>query len=324
MYSTEVIKSFLEQQLSAYTLPPEFPGLYKPVEYILQLGGKRIRPLLTIMSANLFTDAIEQAARPALAMEVFHNFTLVHDDIMDAAPLRRGAATVHHKWDVSTAILSGDVMLIKAYELLADCNPAILADVLNRFNRTAREVCEGQRLDMDFETSELVTPAEYIEMIRLKTSVLLGCCCYTGALAGGASQSDAAHLYAFGESLGICFQLQDDILDTWGDSQVTGKQQGGDIIRNKKTYLLLKAIEACDTDEYAHLRNILHNNALAPGQKVKAVTALYEKKGVRQAAEREMETYFDKAIRQLKEVKTDTAKKIILESFARDIYNRKH
>lgn len=184
MYSAEEIKTIIDRQLSELQLPEGFPGLYNPVNYILQLGGKRIRPFLTMMSENLFNETIENVAGPAMAMEVFHNFTLVHDDIMDEANLRRGAATVHHKWDLSTAILSGDVMLIKAYELLAKCNVEVLPHLLNMFNNTAREVCEGQRLDMDFETSEYITTDAYIEMIRLKTSVLLGCCCYIGAIAG--------------------------------------------------------------------------------------------------------------------------------------------
>lgn len=324
MYSTEEIKTIINQQLTELQLPEGFPGLYNPVNYILQLGGKRIRPFLTMLSANLFNDITENVIGPAMAMEVFHNFTLIHDDIMDEAPLRRGSATVHHKWDLSTAILSGDVMLIKAYELLAKCNVEVLPDLLKMFNDTAREVCEGQRLDMDFETSENITTNAYIEMIRLKTSVLLGCCCYTGAIAAGASRSDAEKLYAFGESLGISFQLQDDILDTWGDSKVFGKQMGGDIIRKKKTYLMLKTMETSEEEEHTYFMNLISDAKLLPEQKVKVVTAFYEKKGVRLLAEKEMEKYYQYALQKLNDVEVEPSRKILLETFANEIFNRNY
>ncbi|HET8962707.1 MAG TPA: polyprenyl synthetase family protein [Chitinophagales bacterium] len=324
MYSTGEIKTIINRQLAELQLPEGFPGLYNPVNYILQLGGKRIRPFLTMLSANLFDDITENVIGPAMAMEVFHNFTLIHDDIMDEAPMRRGSATVHHKWDISTAILSGDVMLIKAYELLAKCNVEVLPDLLKMFNDTAREVCEGQRLDMDFETSENITTNAYIEMIRLKTSVLLGCCCYTGAIAAGASKSDAEKLYAFGESLGISFQLQDDILDTWGDSKVFGKQTGGDIIRKKKTYLMLKTMETSKEEEHTYFMSLLSDAKLLPEQKVKEVTAFYEQKGVRFLAEKEMKKYYQYALQKLNDVEVDPSKKILLETFAKEIFNRNY
>ena len=324
MYTAGEIKSIIDTHIQNLSLPEGFPGLYDPVRYIMELGGKRIRPLLTMMSANIFSEDVRNAISPALAMEVFHNFTLVHDDIMDAAPLRRGAATVHTRWDHSTAILSGDVMLIKAYELLSAGELKMTAQLLEIFNKTAREVCEGQRMDMDFESEKNVSAERYVEMIRLKTSVLLGCCAYTGAIAGGAAVKDAEALYHFGESLGISFQIQDDILDTWGDASTFGKQKGGDIIRNKKTFLLLKTLELCKDQDRAQLNNLLLETNMPEDEKVQKVIAFYEKYGVRKIAEELMQTYFNAAMQSLKKVEVNELKKQNLSDLAQAIYTRSY
>src|SRR3569833_2778488 len=238
-----------------------FPGypaqLYEPITYILSMGGKRMRPALLLMACDLFGGDVEKALPPALAIEVFHNFTLMHDDIMDNAPLRRGKTTVHERWNQNAAILSGDVMLIEGYKLMMQVDNHILRDVLNIFNETAVGVCEGQQLDMEFETREVVGIDEYIEMIRLKTAVVLGGALKIGALIGGASADDAALLSAFGVQLGVAFQLQDDILDVYGNPEKFGKQVGGDIISNKKTYLLIKAKELANSQQKEELNNWL-------------------------------------------------------------------
>src|SRR5690606_31980665 len=213
-------------------------SLYDPLHYILSLGGKRIRPILTLAAAQMFSDNYKAAMPQSIAIEMFHNFSLIHDDIMDKAPLRRGKTTVHKKWNTNTAILSGDLLLIKAYEQLAQCKPNYLPEILHVFNKTATQVCEGQQFDMDFETAQTVTVNNYLEMIRLKTAVLLGCSLQIGAIIGAANQNDAQNCYTFGENLGIAFQLMDDYLDAFGNPEKFGKQVGGDILANKKTYLL--------------------------------------------------------------------------------------
>ncbi|MEM7574670.1 MAG: polyprenyl synthetase family protein [Bacteroidota bacterium] len=230
--------------LAAHPYRQEPLGLYEPVDYILQLGGKRVRPLLSLLGAQLFTDNWEQALPVAQAVEVFHNFTLLHDDIMDDSPLRRGQATVHEKWDVNTGILSGDLMLIKAYESLLDCpRKERIPELMQVFNRIAVGVCEGQQYDVDFERRDDVSIEEYLKMIELKTAVLLGGALEMGALAAGANAEAAAHLYEFGRLTGIAFQLQDDLLDTFGTTEQIGKSVGNDIVRNKKTFLYLKSLE---------------------------------------------------------------------------------
>jgi geranylgeranyl diphosphate synthase, type II len=246
--------------------------LYEPIQYLMQLGGKRIRPLLTLLAYNLYKDSYKSILNPAAAVEVFHNFTLMHDDIMDKAPIRRGEATVHEKWNENTAILSGDVMLVKAYEMLLDVPGDKLPTCLRLFSKTAAEVCEGQQLDMNFEASETVTEAAYLDMIRLKTAVLLGFSLRLGAVLAGADPKDAQKLYDFGVNIGIGFQLKDDLLDVYANKSLFGKQVGGDIISNKKTYLLIKALEIADGKPKADLKNWLEKKNFDPEEKVKAVT----------------------------------------------------
>jgi len=260
-------------------------GLYAPVNYILDLGGKRVRPLVALLAGKMFgDDDLQQAMPVALAVEVFHNFTLLHDDIMDDSPLRRGQATVHEKWDVNTGILSGDLMLIQAYQHLCDCpNTAALPDLLATFNRVATGVCEGQQYDVDFEQRADVTIAEYTKMIELKTAVLLGGALELGALAAGAEKVDAQHLYAFGRLTGLAFQLQDDLLDTFGDEKITGKRTGNDIIRNKKTFLFLRALELLSEADRTELRQWFSTSPADPTEKVLRVTAMMQNAGIPQA-----------------------------------------
>jgi geranylgeranyl diphosphate synthase type II len=239
----------IESALLQLPLGPEPKGLYEPMRYLLQLGGKRIRPALALMACEAVGGKAEQALPQAMAVELFHNFSLMHDDIMDKAPLRRGQPTVHHRWNLNTAILSGDGMLIKAYQELAKCEPHLLPDLLAQFSQTALEVCEGQQMDMDFEQRTDVQPAEYQSMIAFKTAVLLGCSMYLGARVGGATDAAARSLYQFGLDLGMAFQLRDDYLDTFGNPAETGKQPGGDILAGKKTWIYLHAQQQLTPEE---------------------------------------------------------------------------
>jgi len=296
---------------------PAYPAeLYEPIKYILSLGGKRMRPALLLMACDLFGGDVKKAISPALAIEVFHNFTLMHDDIMDNAPLRRGKTTVHERWNDNVGILSGDVMLIEGYKLMMRVDESLLRPILNIFNETAVGVCEGQQLDMEFETRNDVGIDEYITMIRLKTAVVLGGALKIGALIGGASTVDAALIHTFGEQLGIAFQLQDDILDVYGDPEKFGKQVGGDIISNKKTYLLLKAFELAKTSQKSELTKWLTKSDADPKQKVSGITELYNQLQIRQYAEEAMQTYADKAFAALDAINLPDAHKQYLRDFA--------
>jgi geranylgeranyl diphosphate synthase type II len=310
----------LQELISVAVDKLEFPvhpaELYEPLSYILSIGGKRMRPALLLMSCDLFGGDVEAALSPALAIEVFHNFTLMHDDIMDNAPLRRGRVTVHEKWNQNVAILSGDVMLIEGYKLMMKVPDHLLRQILDIFNNTAVGVCEGQQIDMDFEQRNDVAIDEYIEMIRLKTAVVLGGALKIGALIGGADDKDADLLSNFGECLGIAFQLQDDILDVYGDPEKFGKQVGGDIICNKKTYLLIKALELAKGTTADELAHIIANTLFINEDKVKAVKAIYDSLDVRQQAEAEMQTYTDKAFEALDAINLPEEHKQYLRDFA--------
>ena len=246
-------------------------NLYEPIDYILKLGGKRIRPVLTLMAADIFSGSFKKALPAALAVEVFHNFTLVHDDIMDDAPLRRGEETVHEKWDINTGILSGDAMLILAYQYFENYEPKIFHKLAQLFSKTALEVCDGQQLDIDFETRNDVTIPEYIKMISLKTSVLVAAALKMGAIVSEANETEANHLYNYGLNLGIAFQLQDDYLDTFGNPETFGKQVGGDIIENKKTYLYLKALELANKEDRETLLELFNQKFVSNSQKIEKV-----------------------------------------------------
>ncbi|MCK8491714.1 MULTISPECIES: polyprenyl synthetase family protein [Spirosoma] len=309
-----------ELQLTQYGQYPT--ELYDPIRYIMSLGGKRLRPLLTLMAAHLFTDDWKKTVRPALAVEVFHNFTLMHDDIMDRAPLRRGQPTVHEKWNDNIAILSGDVMLVKAYELLLDADADKLKQAMARFTRTAAEVCEGQQMDMNFETRWDVTEAEYIDMIRLKTSVLLGYALELGGLLGGADKETTDLLYAAGVNIGIGFQLKDDLLDVYGDPAKFGKQVGGDIIANKKTFLLIEALEQATGSRKDELTGWLTQTSFDKAEKVRAVTTIYDQLGIRQITEARINDYFGRGFANFDQIQADPDRKEFLLQFTRQLAER--
>ena len=293
---------------------PEIPAsLYEPCEYFLTIGGKRIRPVLCLMGNELFNDIQPDAYRAAKAVELFHNFTLVHDDMMDDASLRRGMETVHVKYDRSTALLAGDVMMIRAYEYLTGIGPAHIHKILELFNRTAREVCEGQQLDMDFEKREEVLLNDYIHMITLKTSVLLAASLSMGSIIGGAGEGNCNHLYEFGKNLGIAFQIQDDYLDAFGDPDKFGKEVGGDIKQNKKTFLLLHALEVADDSQRRQLKQLMTEN---PSDKIEQVLAIYRSCGVDAWANTLKEQYLNTAMKHLEDIAVVSARKQPLKELA--------
>ena len=296
--------------------------LYEPIRYLMALGGKRMRPLLTLMATALFTDDWQKAVRPASAVEVFHNFTLMHDDIMDKAPIRRGKPTVHEKWNDNIAILSGDVMLVQAYELLMDIENDRFKKALKRFNRTAAEVCEGQQLDMNFENLPTVSEEQYLEMIKLKTSVLLGFSLELGGIIGGASDESCKLLYEIGINIGLGFQLKDDLLDVYGDPEKFGKQVGGDIISNKKTFMLIEAIEKASGENKDLLDKWLSVKTFDYAEKVKAVTGIYDSLGIKALAEAKINAYFDEGLKSLNALEVDEKRKTELRGFAEMLIDR--
>jgi geranylgeranyl diphosphate synthase type II len=308
------------QQLNPGEKPAE---LYDPIRYIMSLGGKRMRPMLVLLGKYAVADDWQKEVQAAIAVEMFHNFTLLHDDIMDKAPLRRGQPTVHEKWNESIAILSGDTMLVKTYDHLLEHTPAaLLPTLMRRFGKTAVEVCEGQQMDMNFEQRKRVTMDEYIAMIRLKTAVLLGFSLEMGALLGGASPETVASLYEFGLQLGIGFQLKDDILDVYGEPDKFGKQVGGDIIANKKTFLLIRALELANPMQTRELDYWLGVANFNPQNKVDAVKEIYDHLHIRQQAEEAMNSYFDKGFAALAAANLAPERFETLRSFARSVIER--
>lgn len=291
MFTTNELLEKINRHISELKFTRQPEGLYEPVSYVLSLGGKRIRPLLMLMAYNLYKEDVEQIFSPATGIEVYHNYTLLHDDLMDKAEMRRGKSTVHKVWNENAAILSGDAMLVLAYHFMAACPSASLKEVLDLFSMTALEICEGQQMDMEFESRKDVSEAEYLEMIRLKTSVLLACSLKIGAVLAGASQEDADRLYDFGINLGVAFQLKDDLLDVYGNPEVFGKNIGGDILCNKKTYLLIKAFERADEQQRRALSFWIDADTYVPEKKITAVTALYDEIGVKNLCESLMEEY---------------------------------
>ena len=297
-------------------------SLYEPIKYVLSLGGKRIRPTLMLLSYNLFKEDPESILSPACALETYHNYTLLHDDLMDDAPLRRGQQTVHVRWDANTAILSGDSMLVLAFDRMAKCNDKHLREVLKLFTTTALEIGEGQQYDMEFETRNDVKEEEYIEMIRLKTSVLLACAMKIGALLADAPEEDAESLYKFGEQVGLAFQLQDDYLDVYGDPKVFGKKIGGDITSNKKTYMLINAFNKANTRQRKELEKWVTVGHFNRDEKVAAVTKLYNKIGVDKLAIDRINYYFEEANKYLAAVKVSDERKQELASYAQRMLHR--
>jgi len=297
-------------------------SLYDPIKYTLDLGGKRMRPLLTLIACDLFDGNVSDAVKPALGIEIFHNFTLLHDDIMDKAPLRRNQPTVHKKWNADIAILSGDTMFVQSFQYVMQAPNSCLKEVMEVFTKTAIEVCEGQQMDMDFESQINVSIPQYIKMIGLKTSVLLAGSMKIGAIIGEARQEDANHLYEFGKNLGIAFQLQDDILDVFGNSDKVGKQSGGDIVSNKKTFLLLKALDMADRYKKEELQLWMHTTNVNPTEKIEAVKSIYEYLGVKSLAEAEMHKFYTKSLLHLNEIPCNETKKEQLKSFAQNLMQR--
>ncbi len=296
--------------------------LYLPVEYTLEMGGKRLRPVLFLHSYNLFSEDILNAVPAALGIEVFHNFTLLHDDIMDKAEMRRNRATVHKKFSENSAILSGDAMAFLAYEYLLESKSERITDVARLFTQTAIEVCEGQQFDMDFENRLDVTEAEYLEMIRLKTAVLLACALKGGALLAGASDEIAGHLYEFGINLGLAFQLQDDLLDTFGDQETFGKKIGGDILANKKTYLLIKALESANALQLEELKGWIAKQAFVPAEKIEAVKSIYRQLRIEEKTREKIDFYFEKSAQIFNNLDLPEDKKIPLKNLSSKMLKR--
>ncbi len=319
MPNLEEYQKAIEKRISELNLPANPKNLYEPIYYFLSLGGKRMRPVLVLMSHELFGGNYTKVISPALAMELFHNFSLVHDDIMDKASLRRGKVTVHEKWNANTAILSGDAILIEAYKLLTEVEATHLSPVLKLFNKTAIEVCEGQVMDMDFETRNDVSIDEYLKMIRLKTAVLLGGCLETGAILAGADKENAKHIYDFGINLGIAFQLHDDILDVYADPDKFGKAVGGDIAANKKTFLFLKTLELCSQKDKSEIKELLKMNGPS---KIERMISLYDKNNVKTETEKVMEEFFNEALVSLGKINVASDKKIPLRMLAEELMRR--
>jgi geranylgeranyl diphosphate synthase type II len=323
MYNFDELQLKVTQKIFDLQTVKEPAGLYEPIDYILNIGGKKLRPVLVLMACNLFTDDIEKATNTALAFEVFHNFTLMHDDLMDNSELRRNQPTVHKKWNADTAVLSGDAMMIKSYELLLKTPENQLKEVIQLFNKTALEVCEGQQFDMEFELRSDVSKVEYINMIRLKTAVLIAACLKTGAVVGQASSVNAEYLYEFGINIGLAFQIQDDLLDVYADTEVFGKKTGNDIINNKKTFLLTKANENAVGKNAEELNYWLNNNTAKSEKKIKAVTELYNKLGIKEKALKEMNMYHRNAVELLEKVGVEEDRKQILYEFTQKLLKRK-
>jgi geranylgeranyl diphosphate synthase type II len=315
----EFISAYLESQYE--TKEPR--NLYEPVHYILKLGGKRIRPVLTLMSAEVFDADYKLALPAALAVEVFHNFSLIHDDVMDDAPLRRGNETVHEKWNTNTAILSGDAMLILAYQYFEKYNTDVFRDLAKLFSKTALEVCEGQQYDVDFETRDDVTIDQYLKMIEYKTAVLVGASMKMGAIVAETSAENANLIYDFGLNLGLAFQLQDDYLDAFGNPETFGKQVGGDIIENKKTYLYLKAIEFANSDEKEQLLHLFSIQPEDNSAKIASVKEIFNSSGASSATQKAIQDYTLKAFETLRNISIDNEKKDILRSFGENLMGRK-
>lgn len=317
----------IQEQIHAYieSLPyvREPKGLYDPIEYVLAMGGKRLRPVLLLLAYNLFKDDVETAFSQAAAIETYHNFTLLHDDLMDKADMRRGKPTVHKKWNENAAILSGDAMLILSYQfMMKDCPQQYVSEVMDVFSRTALEVCEGQQWDMEFENRMDVTVPEYLEMIRLKTSVLLAGALQIGAILGGASGADARKLYDFGIRSGLAFQLQDDYLDVYGDPKIFGKKIGGDILCNKKTFMLITALKESGEDVHAELEKWIAADSHDPAEKIAAVTAIYNKVGVGDICRKLIDQYYEEGISLMNQVSVDASRKKYLLDFMLGLMNR--
>ena len=322
MISLETARDKINEALSCLSLNKDPLELYEPIKYILSIGGKRIRPCMVIMACSLFRDTFDEAIKPALAIEIFHNFTLLHDDIMDNSPLRRGMSTVHEKWDQNIAILSGDAMVFIAYEQLMRTRKDVIADLIQIFNRMAMEVCEGQQYDMNFESKIDVSEAEYLKMIELKTAVLMGSSLQIGAIIGGADRADAENMYSFGKNLGLAFQLQDDLLDVYGDTEIFGKKTGGDIVAGKKTYLIVKTLELADENMQALTITTLYDVNMDKETKIGSIKSIFNQLGIREVVNEKINEYFLRANEALDKVHVKGDRKDAFYNLAKSLLNR--
>lgn len=322
MYAISHYQDIVTTHFNSLALKKEPNNLYEPIKYILSLGGKRLRPVLTLMATEVFDVDCKKALAAATAVEVFHNFSLIHDDIMDDAPLRRGKETVHEKWDINTGILSGDAMLILAYQYFEEYEPTIFRELAKLFSKTALEVCEGQQYDVDFETRDDVTIPEYLKMIEYKTAVLVGAAMKMGAIVAKTTEENANLIYDFGLNLGLAFQLQDDYLDAFGDPKTFGKQVGGDIIENKKTYLYLKANEFASEDKRIQLQHLFSIQPDESVNKIESVKGIFDTTGATAATQEAIEHYTLKALKTLDGINISADKKMILKAFAEKLMSR--
>ena len=322
MQSWEQIREIVNSFIAGLDIERRPEELYRPITYTLSQSGKRVRPVLFLMAYNLYKDNVEQALYPAVAMETYHNYTLIHDDVMDRADIRRGKPTVAAKWGDNAAILSGDTMLVLAYEFMTQSPDDKLRTMLDLFTRTAKEIGEGQQFDMEFETRDNVTEEEYLEMIRLKTSVLMAACLRMGGILAGASESDLDNLYAYGETMGLAFQLQDDLLDVYGDAAVFGKKIGGDIVCNKKTFLLIKALELASPEQRAALEEWMQKDTFDKEEKIAAFTQIYNSIGVRTLCEERINELFAKCDAYIDAVSVPAGRKAELKKFVDSLLNR--
>ena len=324
MYTSEDLIKIVNRSLSEISYPDKPENLYEPIRYVMSLGGKRIRPVMLLLVYNMYGKDIDEALKVAMALEIYHNYTLLHDDLMDNADMRRGHATVHKRWNTNTAILSGDTMLVLAYKYLISAKTDCVDELARIFTQTAIEIGEGQQYDMNFENRLDVTAAEYLEMIRLKTSVLIAGAAKMGAIIGGAPREDAESLYKFGEMIGMAFQLQDDYLDVYGDPAVFGKKIGGDILCNKKTYMLINAFNRADASRRAELIRWVTAKDYDPKEKIAAVTAIYDNVGIRKVAEEKIEYYFAQSRKYLAKVNVPDERKAVLDAYTDKMMTRKN
>jgi geranylgeranyl diphosphate synthase type II len=322
MHAIHQYQEFFIAYLESQTINKNPKNLYEPIDYILRLGGKRMRPVLTLMTAEVFNADYKEALPAAMAVEVFHNFSLVHDDIMDDAPLRRGSQTVHEKWNINTGILSGDAMLILAYQYFEQYEPVVFRDLAKLFSKTALEVCEGQQWDVDFETRKDVTIPEYLKMIEYKTAVLVAAAMKMGAIIAKTSEENANLIYDFGLHLGLAFQLQDDYLDAFGDPETFGKQVGGDIIENKKTYLYLKTVEFSNEQQIQQLNDLFEINSNDNATKISEVKAVFNQSGASEATQDAIKEYTFKAFKTLEKMNIEPDKKAMLRTFGENLMGR--
>ena len=322
MHSIQQYQEFISNYLQSQSKTKEPKNLYEPIHYIMQLGGKRMRPILTLMSAEVFDTDYKKALPAALAVEVFHNFSLVHDDIMDDAPLRRGNKTVHEKWNINTGILSGDAMLILAYQYFEEYEPTIFQSLAKLFSKTALEVCEGQQWDVDFESRNNVTITEYLKMIECKTAVLVAAAMKMGAIIAETSQENANLIYDFGLNLGLAFQLQDDYLDAFGNPKTFGKQVGGDIIENKKTYLYLKALAFSSSKEKEELEHLFSIHPEDNSDKINSVKQIFHSSGAAEATQKAIQNFTLKAFETLEKMNISEDKKVMLTNFGENLMKR--